>query len=454
MDAPTHSTRPGLGSLLGLAWPIMVSRSTQVVVSLSDALLVTGLGKSALAATTTGGLNAFAVMIFFMGTVFIVSSFASQLFGRGDLVGARRYAFYGLFLALATEVVCLAARPVVPWLLAHSDYSPEVRTLMEQYLVVRLWSGGAVIGMEALANYYGGLGRTRLPMVASVAAMVLNVVGNWMLIHGRWGAPAMGVKGSALASTVATGLAFCGLVAVFAWEGRGLPKPALKWSELKRLLRFGLPSGVNWFLEFFAYNFWVNVVVGGLGTTAVAAMMAVMQINSVSFMPAFGLASGGAILVGQMIGAGKKDEVPRLVGLTFRTAAVWQMVVGLSYLALPRLLLGPLAPDDARAEFLEVGAGILMLSAAWQLFDAAVNTTGEALRAAGDTAYLLAARLTVAWAVFVPGSYLTVRWLGWREVGAAFWLVTYLVVLAVVLYLRFRGGKWREVKLIDPAVEA
>ncbi len=452
MDGSAQPQRSGVGTLLGLAWPIMLSRSTQVVVGLSDCILVKHLGKSALAATSTGSINAFAVMVGFMGTVFIVSSFASQMFGRGDRVGARRFAFYGLALAGITELVSLLARPVVPAILAHTDYTPEVRTLMESYLVVRLWSGGAVIGMEALANYYGGLGRTVLPMVASVTAMVLNVLLNIAFINGRWGAPALGVKGSALASTLATTIAFTLLLSVFLVEGRAFPRPQLRFEEFKRVLRFGLPSGLNWFLEFFAFNFWVNVVVGGLGTVAVGAMMGVMQVNSFSFMPAFGLASGGAILVGQAIGAGRKDEVPGLVKMTFRTAAIWQVVVGFAYLLVPTLLLTPMAPDDAVEDFLSVGARILMLSAAWQLFDAAVNTTGEALRAAGDTSYLLKARLTVAWAIFVPGAYLTVKYLGWREVGAAFWLVAYLVVLAGVLFLRFRSGKWREVQLIDPVV--
>jgi MATE family multidrug resistance protein len=210
---------------------------------------------------------------------------------------------------------------------------------------------------------------------------------------------------------------------------------------------------VHWCLAVFAYLFWVHVVVGGLGTVAVAAMMAVMQVNSVSFMPAFGLASGGAILVGQAIGAERRDEVPALVALVFRAAAAWQGVVGVSYLLVPALLLAPLAPPDARAEFLAVGARILVLSAAWQLFDAAANSVGEALRAAGDTVFLLAARLVVAWAVFAPGGYLAVRVFGWRELGAALWLVAYLVLLAVVLYLRFNSGAWRKVKLIEPQVD-
>jgi MATE family multidrug resistance protein len=445
--------RPGLLALLGLSWPIMVSRSTQVVVGLSDALLVADLGKAALAATTTGSLNAFAVLVFFMGTVFIVSSFASQLCGKGDLVGARRYAFYGLAIAAATQIACLVAQPFVPWIVERLDFEPAVRSLMSDYLVVRLWSGGAAIGLEALANYYGGLSRPRLPMIASISAMVLNVLGNWALIHGRWGAPAMGVKGSALASTLATSVAFAGLLLVFAWEGRGFERPRLKWSEFVRVLRFGLPSGFNWCLEFFAYNFWVNVVMVGLGTTAVAAMMAVMQLNSTSFMPAFGMASGGAILVGQAIGADQRDQVPSVVKLTFSAAAVWQGIVGLAYVFMPRMLLSPLAPADDRSAFLQVGTRILVLSAAWQLFDAAVNTTGEALRAAGDTTFLLAARVAVAWLIFVPGSYVSVRVWHWGPLGAASWLMAYLVLLAVLLYLRFRGGAWRSLQLVEATLE-
>ncbi len=167
-----------LRALLVLAWPIIISRSTQVVIGLADAVMVAGLGESALAATTAGALNAFSLLILPMGTVFIVSSFASQLFGRGDLPGARRYAIYGLVVAAATQLVCLGAIPVIPVILGQLAYAAEVHRLMTSYLTWRLLSGGAAIGIEALANYYGGLGRTRLPMVVNVAAMVLRGTGS------------------------------------------------------------------------------------------------------------------------------------------------------------------------------------------------------------------------------------------------------------------------------------
>ena len=445
---------PTLRGLLGLAWPIVVSRSSQVVVGISDAVMVAHLGEEALAATTTGAMNAFSLFIFPMGVVFIVSSFSSQLLGRGDPAGARRYGWYGLAVAAATQLLGVAGIPAAERVLGLLDHTPEVRGLMTDYLAVRLWSGGPAIGLEALGNYYGGLGNTRLPMRASLAAMALNVLGNWLLIDGHLGAPAMGVRGAALASTLSSSAAFLGLLAVFlAQRGRAARSlPRLRLRELGRMLRFGIPSGLNWFLEFFAFMFFVNVVVGGLGTTPLAALMAVIQVNSVSFMPAFALASAGAILVGQAIGAGSRDEVPRLVRLTFAAAGTWQVLVGLAYVAAPEILFAPFARDPASAgALLQTGARMLALSAAWQIFDASAATLAEALRAAGDTAFILWARLAVAWLLFVPGSWVSVRHLGGGDLVAVGWIVVYLAVLAGVLLWRFRGGAWRRLELVEPA---
>jgi multidrug resistance protein, MATE family len=277
------------------------------------------------------------------------------------------------------------------------------------------------------------------------------VLGNWLLIGGNLGFPALGVAGAAWASTFSTVLACAGFLAVFLRDGRraGAILPRLYGREFLRMLRFGLPSGFNWFFEFFAFMFFVNVVVAGLGTTALAALMAVIQLNSVSFMPAFGLASAGAIIVGQALGARALNEVPRAVRLTFLLACGWQMAVGLAYLLLPKFAFAPFARGEGAEGLLEVGARMLSLSAAWQLFDSAATTLAEALRAAGDTAFTLWARLALAWMVFVPGSFYTVRVLHAGEVGAMLWLVAYLGLLAGILYLRFRAGSWRRIQLVE-----
>jgi MATE family multidrug resistance protein len=226
----------------------------------------------------------------------------------------------------------------------------------------------------------------------------------------------------------------------------------LKGHEFLRLLKFGWPSGLNWSFEFYAFILFINVVVAALGTEYLAAMMVVFQVNAVSFMPAFGLASAGAILVGQSIGAGRKDEVSSLVRLTFLTAAAWMGFVGISYVAFPELLILPFAPDqDLGGVFLAAGATMLALSALWQFFDAAGITVSEALRAAGDTAFPMWTRAFLAWGVFLPGSWYTVKTLGGGEVAAVGWLIAYLALLSLVLYLRFRSGAWRRIELVEEA---
>lgn len=453
-------TRPTLRQLLTLAMPVVISRSAQVVVGVTDAIMVGKLGETALAATTTAGMNTFNILVFPMGVVFVVQSFAAQLTGRGDVQGARRYGWYGLLLAALTQLVCFAAIPFVGDAVAVLDYADDVKALMVTYLAARLTTGGAAIGLEALGAWYGGLGNTRLPMLAQVLAMILNVALNWVLIYGHLGAPALGVQGAAIASAVSTLIAFIALLGCFV-AGVGAPRPEgerrpLAMPEFLRLLRFGIPSGFNWFIEFLAFSFFVNAVLPVLGTQTIAALMSVLQLNSVAFMPAFALASAGAIFVGQAIGADRRDDVPRTVMLTMAAAAGWMGLVGLVYLVAPRVFMGPFVADNASADtaeaFLTLGARMLMLSCLWQLFDAASMVLSEALRAAGDTFFTFIARFGVAWLVFVPGVWFTVRHAGGDEVAAVLWLAGYLCLLAVALALRFRTGRWRHITLTEEVV--
>ncbi|HRI64296.1 MAG TPA: MATE family efflux transporter [Polyangium sp.] len=454
----TDSAAPSARQLLTLAWPIIVSRSAQTVISVSDAAMTAPLGQDALAATTTAALNVFGLMILPMGTVFIVSSFASQLFGRGDHGGARRYGFYGVIFCFLLEIVYLALLGLVPAAIGKLDYSPEVKELMIQYSEVRLIGGGAAIGLEALGNYYGGLGNTRLPMAMQIVCMVLNVALNWVLIYGHLGAPAMGVKGAALASTISTIIGFAILLGCF-FRGFGENPLArtnlgkLRASEFVRMLRFGIPSGINWFVEFAAFAVFINVVLNDLGTTTLAAFMAAMQINQVSFMPAFGLTSAGAIIVGQLIGAKALDDVPKATRLTAVATCTWQGTVALIYILFSKWVMLPFAPPGSeQAAFLELGAHVLVLSATWQLTDALSMSFSEALRAAGDTTFTAWARGIVAWVIFVPGAYLSVRVYGGGIGWAVFWLSFYLGILAAILWWRFRSGIWRTLDMTGQEV--
>ncbi|MEW5854744.1 MAG: MATE family efflux transporter [Myxococcota bacterium] len=444
-----------LRQLLSLAWPVVVSRSAQAVIGFSDAAMVGQLGEAELAATSAGALNSFSLFILPMGTVFIVSSFASQLCGQGDHAGARRYGWYGLGVSLVAGLISLASAPFTFEALGVFDYEPRVRELMATYLTIRLLSGFAAVGMEALGNYFGGMGNTRVPMLAGVLAMVLNVFFNWVLIFGKLGAPALGVAGAAWASTISTVIAFGVLFWMF-WKGKGVPggrvDSSLNGAEFVRMLRFGIPSGFNWFFEFAAFSFFMNVVFTSLGTTPLAALMAVIQLNSIAFMPAFGISSAGAILVGQAIGAGHKDLVPMHVARTVLVAAGWQGLVGLAYLVAPaELMRFFVSAEQESGELVRIGAQMMFIAAAWQLFDASATALAESLRAAGDTTFTLWARIVAAWAIMAPGSLLTVR-AGGNHNAALWWIVIYVALLAGVLLWRFRRGAWRNIQLTEASL--
>ena len=449
--AGESSGRPRLAALLSLAWPVVLSRSAQAVIGFCDALMSAPLGEHALAATTTGSLNTVAILILPMGVAFIVQSFAAQLSAKDDMDGAQRYGWYGVLLAALAGLFALALTPLVPAAIELTAYSPEVKQLMGGYIELRLLAVAAAVGFEAIGNWYGGLGNTRMQMAASLVMMVVNVALNALLIEGRLGFPALGVEGAALASVIATWTGF-GVLAVLFWrDASGSLRAALQPSrvgEFVRMLRFGLPHGLNWFLEFSAFLLFIDVIVAEVGTVTVAAMMVVFQVNSVSYMPSFGLASSGAILAGQAVGRDARDEVPGILRLTMSTAAVWQATVGLLYLLVPGTIMGWFAPrGEATPELVSTGATLLALSAAWQLFDAVAMSTGEALRAAGDTAWPMFARLLLAWIVFLPASYVSVvMWEG-GGIAAINCLILYLAMLAAVLVLRFRHGAWRRIEL-------
>lgn len=439
-------------TLILLAWPVVLARATQSVVGFADAWFVAPLGEAELAATTTGALNSYAVMILPMGMAFIIQSFAAQLAGQGRAGDARRYAWYGLALAGGALVASIAAIPLVPAFVGAFGVEPEVAGLMTIYIQLRLLSMGPAVGIEVLGNWYAGLGNTRMQLGANVVLMAIDLSLNWMLIQGNLGAPALGVAGAALGSSIATWVGFLGLAWCFHAGLGGAPRPAgrlgLRLAELRRVIRFGLPNGINWFLEFAAFLLFIDIVVADLGTSTLAAFNVVLQINSLSFMPAFGIASAGAILAGQAIGAGQPDQVRGILRLTMRTAAVWMVAVGLAYLIAPGALIAEFEPDDVPAEAL-LATGVLMLqiSAGWQVFDACAMTLSETLRAAGDTTWPMLARLVLAWVVFVPGSLVSVFWLGLGEVTVMLWLIAYLAVLAALLAWRFRTGKWRQIDL-------
>jgi MATE family multidrug resistance protein len=202
-------------------------------------------------------------------------------------------------------------------------------------------------------------------------------------------------------------------------------------------------------LEFSSFALFINVVVAHLGTRVLAAFNVVLQINSISFMPAFGLASAGAIMVGEAIGQKAHERVWPIVRLTGKITAAFMGTIGLCYLGFSSQLIALFADTSSSAgELARVGASMLAFSAVWQVFDALGMTLSETLRAAGDTAWCMYARIVLAWLVFMPQSWVMVRVYHGGVPALLFAMVTYMALLALTLGLRFWAGKWRSIDLV------
>lgn len=448
------SERSPQRQLLALAWPVILSRATQSIVGFCDALMVTPLGEAALAAVTTGALDVLAFVMLPMGISFILQSFSAQLRGRGDWITARRYADYGLILAALSAIPTIVFIPALGPLLGLVDYAPDVRQGMETYIIIRLLSVPFIIGTEALNNWYGGLGNTRMSLLVGVFVLVSNVAFNYALIEPRFGLPGYGIAGAAAASTIASTLGFLIILSCL-WLRVGHEAPrfgdGFQRSELLRMLRFGVPSGLNYFLEFSAFALFINVVVGHLGTTVLAAFNIVFQWSSVAFMPAFGVASAGAILVGEAIGHGRPERVGELTKLTLKYCVGWMLSVGVLYLLFPRFFISVFAESDGEAgELFKVGALMLALSGLWQVFDAIAVALSEVLRATGDTTWPMMARIVLAWLVFTPIAWISILVFDGGPTTLMLSIVFYIACVAMALVYRYRTGAWKKISLLAP----
>jgi MATE family multidrug resistance protein len=440
-----------LHALVKLAWPVVLARATQSVIGFADAIMVAPLGEDAMAAAITGNLNAFSFIIFPMGTAFIVQSFTAQLRGRGELEAAPRYATYGLALAVLAGAIALLAIPFLGSMVGLLEYSPAVATLMQQYLAIRLLSVAPAVATEALGQWFGGMGNTGPEMIAGVVAMLTNVLLCYLLIEPRLGLPGYGVAGSAWAAVIATTLGF--LVIVVLYTRRAKWSFDFRMPEFLRLLRFGAPNGMNWFLEFAAFTLFINLVIGHLGTSVLAAFNAVLQLVNVSFMPAFGLASAGAIIAGEAIGRRALDEVWPTVRLTALLATGFMLTLSTLYAIFAAPLMTLFQPPGAGStHFLEAGVAMLMLVPLWQFFDALAIVFSEVLRAAGDTAWPMVVRIALAWLGFTPIAWFLVRYADGGVITVMLSLIVYLVILAALLGGRYAYGKWRKIDLVGPPV--
>jgi MATE family multidrug resistance protein len=448
--------REDLRAMFRLAGPVVVIQVGMMLMGVVDTIMVGHVSAVALAAVALGNLYFFGLGVFGMGTLMVLDPVVAQAVGARDAPAVARGIQRGIIIALLIGVPATLLLLPAELLMTLASQPAEVIPQAAGY-ALRLTPGVLpffffIVLRQSLQSMH----HTLPIMIAIVVANVANALLNWVLIFGNLGAPAMGVAGSAWATTVSRWLLLL-LVLALTWNALRphllpLRPEVFQWAPLSRMLRLGVPIGCQYTLEFGAFAF-VALMMGWLGTREMAGHQVAINLASLTFMVPLGVADAASILVGHAVGRG---DLPGTRG-----AARAALLGGIGFMSCTAIAFLTLPGTFARLyteepSVLAIAMGLIPLAGVFQVFDGTQTVAGGILRGLGETKVAMLVNLGGYWFFGLPVSYLLGFVLGMGPAGLWYGLVLGLAVVAIVLLTRVRLALARERRrvLIDhPALE-
>ncbi|MFD1469820.1 MATE family efflux transporter [Hymenobacter caeli] len=427
-----------------LAYPVVLSQLGHVLVGVCDSAMVgnlPGAGTASLAAISVGVNSTNVLLMLGIGLSLGAVPLVAAADGRRDAPALRRLLVSGVWLCALAGLALAGLAELVPRLMPRLGQVPAVVALATPWVRVVGWSLLPLMVFQGFREFAEGLGLTRQAMWLSIGANAVNALLCYALIFGHWGAPALGLMGSAWATLIARGL-MAALMAGYVLRAERL-RPyraaAAAWLRpdlpaLRRLLALGAPIGGQMMFEVGAFAA-SALMIGWLGTTPQAAHQIAINVASVTYMAASGIAAAATIRVGRLRGAGDAAGA-RQAGF----AAYWLAFGFMGSMGL--LLVGgrhlvPLLYNHDPAVLAQAST-LLLIAAAFQVSDGLQVVGLGALRGLEDVRVPSLVALLAYWAVALPLGY----FLGFRlHLGApGVWaaLLLGLSIVAAVLLRRFR----------------
>jgi MATE family multidrug resistance protein len=296
-------------------------------------------------------------------------------------------------------------------------------------------------------------------MLVNVGGTLVNIVLDYCLVFGRFGLPEMGIGGAALATVIAN---WFNVVMFWLLMQRpadrvqyGLDEGnRLDWPLMRRLIRFGGPSGLPMLVEAGAFTL-LTMFVTSLSETAAAATSLAFNVNAVAFIPVYGIGIAVSTLVGQYLGAGKEELAERSTWTALVLAGLYTALFGLLYVGVPEFFLWPHEIGATGKDFAavkELTIVLLRFVAAYCMFDAMQVIFVGALKGAGDTRFVLLVASVMSVVSIGIGAY-GQHYLSWRLLGW-WWVMTFWIFALGMIYLaRFLQGRWKSMRVIEPELE-
>jgi MATE family multidrug resistance protein len=451
--SPANSYR----DVLRVSMPLVVSMTTTVVMTFTDRVFLANYSINAIAAALPAGITAFVFLSFFADTAGYCNVFVAQYTGAGALPRVGSALWQAVYFALAAWLIMAGISFVGGPLFRLVGHSSEVQQLEVTYFrVLCLGSGIHIVGMS-FSSFFTGRGVTRPVMIIYIIAMFLNVPLDYVLINGIWIFPELGILGAAVA-TVFSWTSATVLLGVFVFTRendqvfRVFRNRKFDAELLRRLLRYGVPSSLQFSLDVFGFVFFV-LMVGRIGKTELAITNIGIALDSVSFRPLIGFALGASTLVGQALGRNRPDEAVAAARATMVIVASYISVLVLLYVFVPQPLLELFRPGDISPEAFAAikGRGIVVLRfvAAYLLLDGIYMISTSVLKGAGDTRFIMwSIGLISIFGMILP-VYVGVEIYGLGLYYAWGCTVFFICQLAAVTFWRFYQGKWKSMRVIE-----
>jgi multidrug resistance protein, MATE family len=445
--------------LLRLALPMIGMMVSRQLVNFIDTFMVSMLGTTAQAAIAPSTILLFTISCLGMGGAQSIQTFVSQADGRGAPHLAGSYAWQSLYLGLVMGVLAIPLIVTVPtWVGAIGGLShapPEIERLEVDFLSIALWFVAPATVTAGLESFYNGIGKPRVALMAILASLASVIVGNYVLIFGHAGFPAMGIRGAAISTVLSWVVRMAVLLVPLFWKElderyrtRRDWRPRL--GRLRELIGLGWPISLQWLVDIGAWSVVLAILIPRFGAVQMAAATIALQYMHVSFMPGLGVGMALTTQVGNAIGAGQPDLAVDRVKVARRLIVAWMGFVGLVFLFAGKQLAHAWIQfePDAPAELAIATAKVLVWCGVWQVFDALCITYSFALRGAGDTRVPTLLFAGCCWGIFITGGWAITHFA--PGLGApAIWSAgaAYITVLGLLLQRRWRGGVWRTIQL-------
>ena len=426
--------------MMRLAAPLALAELGWMAMGVVDTIMAGPLGAAAVGAGSLGAMMFFPIAICGTGLLLGMDTLVAQSFGRGDLRDCRRTLVNGVWLGAAlSPLLVLVLWATIPLLRAVGT-NPRALAIFEPYLKALTIGVLPLLLYTAFRRYLQAVNLVKPITFALVSANLINIAGDWALMYGHCGAPALGVPGSGFSTSISRTYMAAVLLGAILWHERksGNLLFAISWwpdsTRLRRLVALGLPAAGQILFEGAVFGI-VTAMAARLDEASLAAHGIAVNVISTTFMVPLGISSAAAVRVGQACGR-KDPHAAATAGWTaLLLSATFMSAAGLVLWLLPQMIVRIYIRDAA---VVTMGGLLLRIAAVFELFDGLQVTATGALRGLGDTRTPMLAHLIGYWLIGLPTAYVLCFPLGWGAPGIWVGLSAALILIGASLALVWR----------------